>query len=304
MRNKISIFLAAHLSILAGCASAQTSQPRVQAATSNAVAQVADPMRLSRESCVLVTSKLGRGTGFWISSQYLVTCFLVIGKTRINEATIDPNCHFILSFAIPNTTNLLYADLSDSIGVDYDGVALDAESVSDIGRPSVDAAPFLLDFAVLKVKTPPKRNHAILAFASPEQSVQVGDEVTFSGFPLGTPEGVGMVTLKGLVAGGGNGMWCIQSSVNKGNSGGAVLSAKGNVIGVMTAREGGISSQLNDVRNMLGKGGSMFVGGVNHDATLLELVNTLDNYISTGLGYARYISYVRDYCQRHRDLVQ
>jgi hypothetical protein len=302
MRNQTSLF-AAYLFILTGCASGQTNQ------SSNVPdSKTVDLTKRSRETCVLVTATSSghRGTGFWISGRHFVTCFHVVGNTAQNDSATPSGYHLLANFIPSNTTNILHVDLANTLIVDYEGETLGAEFISsELTGTNVDLAPFVFDFAILKVKSVPKNDHhPVLEFAPLGELLQVGEEVTFSGFPLGTPEGVGVVTLKGMVAGGGNGIWCIQSSVNKGNSGGAVLSAKGEVIGIMTQREGGISQQLNEVRAMLGKNGTSYLGGVNQEALQLELVNTLDTYISTGLGYARSIQYVRDYCHRHPALVR
>ncbi len=39
----------------------------------------------------------------------------------------------------------------------------------------------------------------------------------------------------------------VQASINKGNSGGALLNSQGHVVGMVSIREGGISQGLNDL---------------------------------------------------------
>jgi|SRR5579883_814108 len=304
MRNITLVLISTYLLVLAGCAFGQTNRP------SNVLdSKTVDVIKGSRETCVLVTATSSghRGTGFWISSRYFVTCFHVVGNTAQNDSATPSGYHLLGNFSFSNTTNILHVDLANSLIADYEGETLGAEFISSaLTGTNIDIAPFVLDFAILKVKSPPKNeHHPVLEFAPPGEPLQVGQEVTFSGFPLGTPEGVGVVTLKGLVAGGGNGLWCIQSSINKGNSGGALLNGAGKAIGIITYREGGISDQLQAIRTQLQHPIAVeTLGNINVNDLQLELVNTLDNYISPGLGYARSIQYVREYCQRHPELIR
>jgi hypothetical protein len=184
------------------------------------------------------------------------------------------------------------------------GDVFEAEVVSFPGSLDRDGSPFANDFAILKVKTVPTKAHGCLTVAPVGTKFRIGDEVVFSGYPLDSPAFVGMVTLRGMVGGQrpDNQLFAIQSSINKGNSGGAVLTTKGEVIGILTLREGGLSQELNKVRNIIrgnGSGMDNVLMGVKPNQTFLEIVDTLDKYISVGIGYARSTESLRKYCEDH-----
>jgi S1-C subfamily serine protease len=104
----------------------------------------------------------------------------------------------------------------------------------------------LQDFAFVKLKSKPKKIVFIVSIASESDAPQVGDQVVFSGYPLATP---GMVTHRGMVSGfdDSKSLIFVQASINKGNSGGALLNSQDHVVGIVSMREGGISQGLNDL---------------------------------------------------------
>jgi hypothetical protein len=184
------------------------------------------------------------------------------------------------------------------------GEKLEAELVSFPGRLDGDAAPFFRDFAILKVKTMPAKAHACVTLAPAGTKLKIGDEVVFSGFPLDTRAFVGMVTLRGIVCGKSedNQLFAIQSSINKGNSGGAVLRTNGEAIGIVTLREGGLLEGLDKVRSTINgtkSGIRTQILGVDPHQAILGLIDTLDTYISVGIGYARSTENLRKYCEDH-----
>lgn len=180
-----------------------------------------DIIDLSRSSTVEIHSILGdsKGTGFFISEKYVITCFHVIGKVSSSGNIV---------------TLSIYSDLKVTL---VDGEILDATVVS---IPSdKDPDPWRYDFAVLKLSKEPKHKSVALQLADPKEDIKVGGDVIFSGYPLATP---GMVTHKGMLSGYNEdkSLLFIQASINKGNSGGALLSSKGKVLGIISMREGGI----------------------------------------------------------------
>ena len=98
---------------------------------------------------------------------------------------------------------------------------------------------------------------------------------------------------------------CIQGSINKGNSGGALISGDGKAIGIISMREGGISKALQELTVYIeatSKQGSVQIMGVDPLKAIKATVETLNTYISTGIGYARYIKFLKEYCSKHKIL--
>jgi len=94
----------------------------------------------------------------------------------------------------------------------------------------------------------------------------------------------------------------IELSINQGNSGGAVLRAKGEAIGIITLREGALLMELNSVRDTIRenqRSGSIVLIGVDPNKAILGLIDTLDKYISVGIGYALSTESLRIYCENH-----
>jgi S1-C subfamily serine protease len=166
-----------------------------------------------------------------------------------------------------------------------------------------DPAPLLQDFAIVKLKIAPTKGYAILELASEKETLKVGDDVLFSGYPLATP---GMVTHRGMVSGfdSSDTLIFVQAAINKGNSGGALLNSQGHVVGLISMREGGISRGLSDLKSYIDKNtshGSVKIMGVDALQATKAIIQTLDEYISTGIGYARSIKYAREYLDTHKD---
>lgn len=109
-----------------------------------------------------------------------------------------------------------------------------------------------LDLALLQIENPPP-NLRVIAFADPDK-VEIGDEVA----AIGHPEGGGTWTLttgtvSTLIANygrvEGKNVFQTEASVNRGNSGGPLLDADGNMVGIntMIARKGAGGVAITDV---------------------------------------------------------
>lgn len=256
-------------------------------------AKHSDLIKQSRESCVRVSTVSGNsyGSGFFVDPNHVVTCCHVITK----ECSFDQNG--LVPVHDPNKLNLRWQAFSDITVETSSGESIPAKCISV--PTSVDPSPLLRDFAVLRLETKPSRRNATLPFSQDSSRSEVGDEVYFSGFPLGAPV---MLTHKGMLSGISNErrLLCIQAPINKGNSGGALLNVQGEVIGIVSNREGGISRELDRIRKQIvdveqQKKGSVSFFGVNPLASQREIISVLNQYISTGIGYARSTSDVRDY---------
>ncbi len=237
----------------------------------------------SRNSCIKVISKQGNssGTGFFISNDIVVTCF-----------------HIIAQISVDSLKNVNFNIFKDIQVINEDG---DTVSVTCISIPTnLSPEPLFQDFALLRTSRIVIKKD-ILPLSS-ETNHDVAEPVVFSGYPLGTPT---MVTHFGTISGitKDKSIICIQASTNKGNSGGALVDKSGEVIGLISMREGGISMGLQNYLNQITeteKMGSIQLMGVDPLQAAKETIKVLDTYISTGIGYARNIKFLVDYRHKHK----
>ena len=244
-------------------------------------------LQLSRDSGVKLVSQSGNssGSGFFVADQYVLTCFHVVAALTLQGSSVNWR---------------LYPDLQ---AVLRSGEIISA-TVASVPTQA-DASPLLQDFAFVKLKSKPQKTVSIVSIASDSEVPQVGDEIIFSGYPLATP---GMVTHRGMVSGfdDSKSLIFVQASVNKGNSGGALLNSQGHVIGIVSMREGGISKGLSDLTVYIDKTatqGNVQIMGVDPLQATKAIIQTLEQYISTGIGYARSIKFAREYLERNKELL-
>lgn len=237
---------------------------------------------LSKKSCVKVISQSGNssGSGFFIGEDVIATCFHVIANIEVNGQTVN------------------WSIFQDLKVITSDGEEILATCIS---LPSqTDSSPLLYDFAILKLTHKPnKLSDYILELADKKiENIKIGEICYFSGYPLAAPT---MITQQGIVSGISidRSIICIQGSVNKGNSGGGLINDEGKAIGIVSMREGGISKGLQDLTRYIdstANQGSVRIMGVDPLQAIKATVETLNTYISTGIGYARDIKYLREYC--------
>ena len=245
-------------------------------------------LELSRSSGVKIISKSGnsKGSGAFIGDQQVLTCFHVVAALSVEGSTLNWKLYPDLQVILPSGEE-----------IDASVVSLPTQS---------DASPVLQDFAILKLKNKPSKSYSKLQLASEKEALTVGDEVVFSGYPLATP---GMVTHRGMVSGfdDSSSLIFVQAAINKGNSGGSLLNSQGHVVGIVSMREGGISQGLNDLKIYIDKTsshGSVQIMGVDPLQATKAIIQTLDQYISTGIGYARSIRFARDFMGKNPQLLK
>jgi S1-C subfamily serine protease len=245
-------------------------------------------IELSRSSCVRVESRAGKskGTGFLVSERHVLTCFHVVAKITQQGS---------------NTTWAVFPDLKVVLD---DGQEIDAVCVSLPNQKELD--PLQYDFAFLELKEKPNKPHKIVPLPFTISLPAVGSDILFSGDPLQTPA---MVTHQGFVSGidPAGQIICLQAPVNKGNSGGAVINSSGFAVAIVNAREGGISVGLDELREQIAvtsQQGSVQLMGVDPLQSIRAIINTLDTYISTGIGYGVGIRYACNYTKKHPELLK
>lgn len=244
---------------------------------------------LSREATVKISSGIEpMGTGFVIAPDLVATCFHVVAAMQVDgqKVTFQNFPNLRVKFA--------------------DGAESDATCVSIPSQQEQE--PILFDFAVLRLSTPPPS--ATGGSLGIGVLPGIGDDVVFSGYPLDAPF---MLTHQGTVSGvSSDGEFiAVEAAVNKGNSGGLLLSSQAMPVGIMTLREGGLSKELARLRDLMMQLGPR-LGGVSHSVPteagtidvkendlILQTVNALDRNISTGIGYARTTKHLREYVAKH-----
>ena len=252
------------------------------------MAKETNVLELSRDSGVMLISHSGnsKGSGFFIDDQHVITCFHVVAALSLQGSTL-------------NWT--LYPDLQVGLQLD-ETIGATVVSVPTQADPS----PLLQDFAVVKLKSKPSKIFAKVQLAADKETLKVGDEVVFSGYPLNTP---GMVTHRGMASGfdSSASLIFVQAPVNKGNSGGALLNSQGHVVGIVNMREGGISQGLNELMVYINQTSSQRkaqIMGIDIPQATRAIIQTLDQYISTGIGYARSVKFVREYLAKNHGMLK
>lgn len=252
----------------------------------------------SRNNCVKIVAvdndngsgtSISSGTGFFLNSSHVATCYHVISHLQPDAS--DPTKGTITPYAHINVTLI-------------DGEIIPATVVSVANNSNT--TPFQNDFAILKLASVPKLKIVASLIRHSTSTILVGSNIVFTGYPLGSGF---MLTHKGCISGlsDDRGVIGIEGSINKGNSGGAVIDDKGEIIGIISNRLGGISVGLDQLRGYIsqtGGHGSVAIMGVDVLAVDKELINTLDTYISTGAGYARSIQFLQNYVQHDTNILK
>jgi S1-C subfamily serine protease len=154
------------------------------------------------------------------------------------------------------------------------------------------------DYALLKVnrKTPA---YLILGGFS---EMKLGDDLIAWGFPFGLP---GPVLIKASVAttlqANPNGVsvqaMVFQGPNNKGMSGGPlILNRTGRVLGITSNRIAGIGKELDETRQYIRSiqgSGSVRLMGVDPNAAIVALTDTLDKFLMSGMGVAISVDHIQ-----------
>jgi S1-C subfamily serine protease len=251
-------------------------------------AQDVSALHVSHDSTVRISSNLAKssGSGALIGDRLVLTCLHVV-------VSVQP--------AANNSVSL--AALPDLVVTMPSGESIPATLIS---MPTqADSAPADHDFAFLRLSRKPTNGYKTVPLAGEKAEPELGDEVVFSGYPLNVP---GMVTHRGMVSGKDDqrDLIFIEASINKGNSGGSLLNRKGEIIGIVSLREGGITQALAQLREQINaqqaSGMQVTMMGIDPMTSYKALIDTIDLYISTGIGYAHSIRFASEYLRRHPQL--
>lgn len=117
-------------------------------------------------------------------------------------------------------------------------------------------------------------------------TVSIGHEA----FVVGFPNGIDKITaLAANIAGfelyNGFNLIRIDASVNHGNSGGPLLNASGQLIGIVNAKHGSLSNFLQHVKNAQPQA-MMTLGGINPVQVIQKLIVEMQSNLNLGIGYA------------------
>lgn len=222
-----------------------------------------------------------KGTGFIISEVgHIATNFHVIGQ-------IDQNGRV-------NYTKKI--TISNSI--------LD-ETDATIVHNTKDTASVLHDYSIIKID---KNELEHFELGSGDE-VEEGDEVYFGGFPITQNA---LTSHKGYVSSLREAPTRFGTDIQKvididgtvvgGNSGGPLIIKKGEsfiVVGIISQQVAYLSEAFQHLEQFLKvqmtnpNAGSVFIGGVNPNAALFETIKTLKINLSTGIGTAIFIDYLK-----------
>lgn len=265
------------------------------------------------------------------SNKYFVSLFLVISLLWPLLAYAGDNKIYSLIDNLKQSTVMILIlnekgeeiPLGSGFTASSDGLVVTAKHVVNIDKVNVNnirckmangekykfsivKSNDLQDFAILKIEGS-KKDFKYLQLGD-YSTAKEGDEVLFSGFPLSLP----FLTIhKGMISSkyqakfiGLNleGDWIqIDGSINRGNSGGPVVSIKdGKVIGIINFMPAGIGEKLKNLRENIvqqRKSGVQvtvkIAGVVDIVDSILELINILDSTISVGIGHSISIDHIK-----------
>ena len=157
-----------------------------------------------------------------------------------------------------------------------------------------------VDIALLKIE---ERSKSYLLIGS-YGSIKEGNDLIFLGFPFGFNRVVthkGMVSYKGKInisgTPDGKDIEAVQIDgiVNRGNSGGPLISAsQAKVVGIVKATHGNIGPYLRAINEGKIRTEGIGLGQINFGIFTREVASAIDRHIQMGIGYAVSADYLAD----------
>ncbi len=230
------------------------------------------------------------GTGFFIIDTMIVTCFHVATEGKLIQLGTQtlPGIGFIKKL--------------HAVTVDQDTLTLrPLTQTSDEQR--------LYDFTILLAPPSRRGNRFVLPVVQADEHL-IGQEVLFTGFPIGAQVAL---THLGFVSGfmreggyGPNGLngdvFCIQSSINGCNSGGALLSMRGEVVGIISAKMFFYDSLMKSIDTEISTAsqyGHISLMGQDPLQRIREILLFLRVNSNLGIGYAISSRHLLEYCDKN-----
>lgn len=239
--------------------------------------------RIVKVTCPDLNSK---GTGFLISADgHIATNFHVIGQVDQNGRVNYAKQIIVSNFTIENTEASIVHDVRDTSSV-------------------------LHDYSIIKIN----KNCLDYFELGEGKDVEEGDEVYFGGFPITQNN---LTSHKGHVSSlreaptrfgtDWQRVIDIDGTVVGGNSGGPLVFKKGDkyvVVGIISQQVAYLSEAFQHLEQFLKvqitnpNAGSVFIGGINPNAALFETIQTLKTNLSTGIGTAIFVDYIKTEFER------
>lgn len=238
--------------------------------------------RIVKIICADLDSK---GTGFIISSDgYIATNFHVIAKLVKNGQNIQP----------------VY---SSDINVFINGGGnFKAEIINNKQSPE----HIFHDYAILKIVSDKELSFFELGDSS---LIEEGEQIYFGGFPLTQNNLTSHTGLISCIREASTNLGLqtqkvidIDATVVGGNSGGPLIIKSGEkfiVIGMISQQVAFITEAFSQLEQFLSvqmtnpNAGGVFIGGVNPNAALFEMIKVIKSNLSTGIGTAIFIDYIK-----------
>ena len=126
-------------------------------------------------------------------------------------------------------------------------------------------------------------------------SIKIGQEAFVVGFPSHTNNITALgAHIAGFESNNGIQLIKIDASVNHGNSGGPLFNSNGELIGIVNAKFGNLSSFLNQVQQTNTAGVMMSIGGIDPVLVLKQLIVEMKKNLNLGMGSAIPIKTIGD----------
>jgi S1-C subfamily serine protease len=222
-----------------------------------------------------------KGSGFVISKDgYIATNFHVVGEITTNGKVKYANKIIVSNSVIEETEAIIAHDKTKT-------------------------EPILHDFAIIKIN---KDNLEYFELGTGEE-VEEGEEVFFGGFPLTQNN---LTSHKGFISSIREASTSFGTTLQKvididgtvvgGNSGGPLIISKSGkylVVGIISQQVAFLTEAFQQLEQYLKiqmtnpSGGAVFISGVNPNAALFETIKILKANISTGIGTAIFIDYLK-----------
>ena len=159
----------------------------------------------------------------------------------------------------------------------------------------------------------PQADVALLEFQQPvgppalirsSSTVIIGHEAFVVGFPNNIDKITALsANIAGFEPANGFDFIRLDSSINHGNSGGPLINATGEVVGIVNAKHGSLSDVLQQIKNHQ-PGASIAIGGIDPIAVIQQVILEMEKNLNLGIGYAIPTDYIGTLTNHVQALIQ